>query len=178
MDHLPESNRTVMIPKARLIEEKVFNVSDREALRKRLNYWKFFNHKVVFTNGCFDILHPGHIDYLSKAADMGQLLVVGLNTDASVARLKGSDRPVNNQKARATMLASLFFVDAVVLFEEDTPYELIKMVQPDILVKGSDYKPEDIVGFDLIQDNNGQVVTIDFLEGYSTTGLISRLKSL
>lgn len=167
-----------MISKGRLIEEKIFSLSQREALQKKLNYWRFSDQKVVFTNGCFDILHPGHIDYLSKAADLGQKLIVGLNTDASVARLKGPARPINNQQVRAIMLASLFFIDAVVLFDEDTPYELIKMVQPDFLVKGSDYKPEDIVGFDVVQKKNGQVVTIDFLEGYSTTGLISKLKSM
>lgn len=129
--------------------------------------------KVVFTNGCFDILHRGHVEYLAKAADMGDVLVVGLNTDASVRRLKGESRPVNNQEARALVLASLSFVDAVVLFDEDTPYELIKAVRPDVLVKGADYKPEEIVGYDIVTSYGGKVEVVDLVEGYSTTQLLS-----
>lgn len=167
-----------MISKTTLISEKIFDISRLDVLEKRLKYWRFFNRSVVFTNGCFDIIHLGHLDYLSKAADLGNLLIVGLNNDESVTRLKGPERPVNNQLARATMLASLFFVDAVILFGEDTPYNLIKTVKPDILVKGSDYNIEDIVGYDVVQSYNGKVVTIDFLEGYSTSGIIGRLKSI
>ncbi len=129
--------------------------------------------KVVFTNGCFDILHRGHVEYLAKAADMGDVLVVGLNTDASVRRLKGESRPVNNQEARALVLASLSFVDAVILFDEDTPYELIKAVRPDVLVKGADYKPEEIVGYDIVTSYGGKVEVVDLVEGYSTTQLLS-----
>ena len=129
--------------------------------------------KVVFTNGCFDILHRGHVEYLAKAADMGDVLVVGLNTDASVRRLKGESRPINNQEARALVLASLSFVDAVVLFDEDTPYELIKAVRPDVLVKGADYKPEEIVGYDIVTSYGGKVEVVDLVEGYSTTQLLS-----
>ena len=128
--------------------------------------------KVVFTNGCFDILHRGHIEYLSKAADMGDVLVVGLNTDASVKRLKGEGRPVNHEEARALVLSSLSFVDAVVLFDEDTPYELIKAVHPDVLVKGADYKVEDIVGYDIVTSYGGTVTTVPLVEGYSTTKLL------
>lgn len=158
-----------------IINQKILSP---EQLSRSLAYWRFQNKKTVFTNGCFDILHLGHVDYLAKAADQGDILVVGLNTDASVQRLKGPDRPVNNQTARAQLLASLFFVSAIVLFDEDTPLELIKRVQPDVLVKGSDYKPEDIVGYDVVMAKGGKVVTIDFLEGYSTTGIINRfLKS-
>ena len=130
--------------------------------------------KVVFTNGCFDILHRGHIEYLSKAADMGDVLVVGLNTDASVRRLKGDGRPVNNEEARALALAALSFVDFVVLFDEDTPYELIKVVHPDVLVKGADYKPKEIVGYDIVTSYGGTVHTIPLVEGYSTTSIIER----
>jgi D-glycero-beta-D-manno-heptose 1-phosphate adenylyltransferase len=147
-----------------------------EELSCRLAYWRFKERKIVFTNGCFDILHLGHIDYLSKAADHGDVLIIGLNTDDSVRRLKGPGRPVNNEQARAEVLASLFFVSAVVFFEEQTPYELIKKVQPDVLVKGSDYKAEDIVGYDIVKAKGGEVVTIDFLHGYSTTGIINKLK--
>ncbi|MBR4803943.1 MAG: D-glycero-beta-D-manno-heptose 1-phosphate adenylyltransferase [Bacteroidales bacterium] len=127
--------------------------------------------KVVFTNGCFDLVHQGHIDYLSKARDLGDMLVVGLNTDASVRRLKGPRRPINDEYSRALLLASMVFVDYVVLFDEDTPYELIKAVQPDVLVKGSDYKPEDIVGYDIVMAKGGRVATLDFLPGFSTTAI-------
>jgi len=135
-----------------------------------LGVWRFQEKKIVFTNGCFDLLHLGHIDYLAKAKDLGDILVVGVNTDASVTRLnKGKNRPITDQQSRATLLASLFFVDAVVLFDEDTPYELIKTVQPDVLVKGSDYKPEEIVGYDVVTAKEGEIKTLDFLQGYSTT---------
>ena len=148
-----------------------------EKLKRLLATWKFQDKKIVFTNGCFDILHLGHIDYLSKAKDEGDILVIGLNTDNSVSRLKGKTRPFSDESSRAKILASLQFVDAVVLFDEDTPYELIKFVQPDVLVKGSDYKPEDIVGYDIVKAKNGKVVTIDFLDGYSTTAIEKKIKS-
>ncbi len=156
-----------------IINKKIL---DRKTLSAILAVWKFKQKKVVFTNGCFDILHLGHIDYLSKAKDLGDVLVIGLNTDLSVQRLKGKNRPVVNEGARAMLLASLLFVDAVVLFDEDTPYEFIKTVQPNILVKGSDYKEEDIVGYDIVKSNGGSIRTIDFLEGYSTTSIIEKLK--
>ena len=125
--------------------------------------------KIVFSNGCFDILHRGHVEYLAKAADFGDEMLIGLNTDASVKRLKGPSRPINDEYARAIVLAGLEFVSAVILFDEDTPYNLIKAVQPDVLVKGSDYKPEDIVGYDIVTAKGGRVETIDFVDGYSTT---------
>ena len=146
-------------------------------LAVRLEQWRAQGLKIVFTNGCFDILHRGHVEYLAKAADMGDVLVVGLNTDASVKRLKGEDRPVNNEEARALVLASLSFVDAVVFFDEDTPYELIKAVRPEVLVKGADYKPEEIVGYDMVTSYGGQVETVPLVEGYSTTSLLSALNS-
>ncbi len=145
-------------------------------LKSQLSIWRFQNKKIVFTNGCFDIIHAGHIDYLSKARDLGNILFIGLNTDDSVKRLKGENRPVNDENARAIILAALQFVDAVVLFDEDTPYNLIKTVQPDILVKGSDYKPEDIVGADIVLAKGGEIKTIDFLNGYSTSGIIERIR--
>ncbi len=156
------------------IEKKIL---DRKTLTSLLAVWKFKGKKVVFTNGCFDILHLGHIDYLSKAKDLGDILLIGLNSDSSVSRLKGEGRPVVNEKARANLLASLFFVDAIVLFDEDTPYELIRTVQPSILVKGSDYKEEDIVGYDIVKANGGSIKTLDFLEGYSTSSIIEKLKN-
>ncbi|MBW6498351.1 MAG: D-glycero-beta-D-manno-heptose 1-phosphate adenylyltransferase [Bacteroidales bacterium] len=165
-----------MTSKKQVIESKIIQSADSLELSRLINYWRLRNRKVVFTNGCFDILHLGHIDYLSKAADLGHELVVGLNTDHSVRRLKGPGRPVNDQDARARLLASLFFVSAVVLFDEDTPYELIKKVQPQVLVKGSDYKAEDIVGYDVVTARQGEVITIDFLEGFSTSAIIEKLR--
>ena len=133
--------------------------------------------KIVFSNGCFDILHRGHVEYLAKAADFGDEMLIGLNTDASVKRLKGPSRPINDEYARAIVLAGLEFVSAVVLFDEDTPYNLIKAVQPDVLVKGSDYKPEYIVGYDIVTAKGGRVETIDFVDGYSTTRTIEKSRN-
>lgn len=156
------------------LHELTSKILDTGSLNAQLKMWRNEDKKIVFTNGCFDILHRGHVEYLAQAADMGDILVVGLNTDASVSRLKGPLRPVNDEHARAMVLAALRFVDAVVLFEEDTPYELIKTVQPDILVKGTDYKPEDIVGYDIVMARGGEVKTIELVKGYSTTGIIER----
>ncbi|AQW86080.1 D,D-heptose 1-phosphate adenosyltransferase / 7-phosphate kinase [Campylobacter pinnipediorum subsp. caledonicus] len=130
------------------------------------------NKKLVFTNGCFDILHVGHTKYLSKARDFGDILVVGLNSDDSVKRLKGQTRPINNQDDRASMLSSLGFVDYVIIFDEDTPYELIKKLKPDILVKGADYKDKDVVGSDIVKD----VRLVEFVPNKSTTNIINRIK--
>ncbi len=152
-------------------------IIDRENLKNVIAYWHFKGYKVVFTNGCFDILHLGHVEYLSRARDLGDILILGLNTDRSVKKIKGKNRPVNNEEARALLLASLACVDAVVLFDEETPYDLIKTVQPNILVKGSDYKPHEIVGSDIVLKGGGKIETIDFLEGYSTTSIIDKLKS-
>lgn len=151
------------------------NILNRQKLENQLAIWRFQSKKIVFTNGCFDLLHLGHIDYLSKAKDLGDILIIGVNTDDSVRRLKGASRPITDEISRSTIIASLQFVNAVVLFDEDTPYELIKQAQPDVLVKGSDYKAEDIVGYDIVKAKGGEIVTIDFLEGYSTTGIIEKL---
>lgn len=150
---------------------------DKDALLTKLKEWKQQNSKVVFTNGCFDLLHKGHVDYLAKAADMGDKLVIGVNTDASVSKLKGPNRPIQDEQSRLQILASLGFVEAVILFDEDTPYELIQLVQPDILVKGSDYKPEDIVGYDIVTAKGGEVKTIDFLPGFSTSGIEQKIRN-
>ncbi|HSH52999.1 MAG TPA: D-glycero-beta-D-manno-heptose 1-phosphate adenylyltransferase [Bacteroidales bacterium] len=159
--------------KLAIIQSKIIDI---DQLNSRLAYWNFKNQKIVFTNGCFDILHRGHIEYLAQAANFGDILIIGLNTDDSVKRLKGDFRPVQDQYARALLLASLHFVSAVVYFNEDTPYSLIKKVQPDILIKGGDYHVEDIVGYDIVQKKGGQVKTIDFIPGYSTTTIIEKLK--
>lgn len=133
--------------------------------------------KIVFTNGCFDILHVGHKRYLQQAATLGDILVVGVNSDASVRRLKGPSRPVNNEQERAEMLSAMGFIDYVVIFDEDTPYELIKKIQPDVLVKGGDYKPEEVVGRDIVEDRGGRLELISFVEGKSTTNIINRINS-
>ena len=131
-------------------------------------------NRIVFTNGCFDMLHRGHVYYLSKAREMGSLLIVGLNSDDSVSRLKGDGRPVNKQNARAEVMGALGMVDYIILFGEDTPLDLISALRPDILVKGGDYKPEEIVGYKEVISSGGQVITIPILEGYSSTSIIER----
>jgi len=152
-------------------------VLDNHSLDLKLNEWRQANNKVVFTNGVFDLLHLGHIDYLSKAKDCGDILVVGVNSDISAKRLgKGSNRPITDEKSRSMIIAALQFIDAVILFDEDTPLELIKVVQPDVLVKGSDYKPEDIVGYDVVMAKGGTINTIEFLPGYSTTSIEQKIK--
>lgn len=147
-----------------------------EKLEHALARWKFFKKKLVFTNGCFDLLHLGHIEYLAKAADMGDVLIIGLNSDDSVRRIKGSGRPLNTQAQRAMLLASLSFVSAVVLFEEDTPLNLISKVEPDILVKGGDYKPEEVAGADIVRAKGGDVRIIELTPGYSTTEIEKKIK--
>ena len=133
--------------------------------------------RVVFTNGCFDILHSGHVTYLAQARQMGDLLVVGLNSDASVRRLKGQERPVNSQDARALVLAALEIVDYVTIFDEDTPYNLIAKVQPDVLVKGGDYQVDNIVGADIVRARGGKVLTVPLVPGFSTTSIIDKINS-
>ncbi len=132
--------------------------------------------RVVFTNGCFDILHPGHVSYLEKASRMGDVLVVGLNSDLSVKAIKGKGRPINKERDRAYVLSALSFVDYVTIFGEDTPLLLIKKLKPDVLVKGGDWKTKDIVGGDFVRSRGGRVVSIKFLKGYSTSSLISKMR--
>lgn len=157
--------------------EKIYDkILDEISLEERLNLWRGEGKTIVFSNGCFDILHRGHVEYLSKAADLGDKLIIGLNTDDSVKRLKGPSRPVNDEKARAVLLSALEFVDAVVFFEEDTPYNLIRRIQPDVLVKGKDYKAEDIVGYDIVISSGGRVETIELVDGFSTTKTIEKMR--
>lgn len=151
-------------------------IGDLEATRSKVEFWQREGEVVVFTNGVFDLLHIGHITYMAKAANLGERLVVGLNADSSVKRIKGESRPVNDQANRAALLASLFFVDAVVVFEEDTPINLISTLLPDVLVKGSDYTIDNIVGAKEVLANGGEVKTIDLVEGYSSTSIINRIK--
>lgn len=137
---------------------------------------RFFEEKIVFTNGVFDLLHLGHVDYLSKAKDCGNILVVGVNSDTSAKTLnKGVTRPLQDEVSRATILAALHFVDYVIVFNEETPYELIKAIQPDVLVKGADYKVEQIAGHDIVLAKGGEVKLIEFLEGYSTSNIEKKI---
>ncbi|PWG81083.1 D-glycero-beta-D-manno-heptose 1-phosphate adenylyltransferase [Pararcticibacter amylolyticus] len=151
-------------------------VKSLEDLLPLVHIWKFQEKKIVFTNGCFDLLHLGHIDYLAKAASMGQKLIIGLNTDKSVSDLKGPARPITDQHSRASILASLFFVDAVVYFSEPTPLNLISAIKPDVLVKGADYTIDRIVGADVVLANGGEVKTITYIEGYSTTAIERKIR--
>jgi D-beta-D-heptose 7-phosphate kinase/D-beta-D-heptose 1-phosphate adenosyltransferase len=156
------------------IPDKIFSLSE---LKHQLNRWRLLNKKIVFTNGVFDILHEGHIASLSEAALYGHVLIVGINSDASVKRLKGESRPVNNEGSRTLLMASLLMVDAVILFEEDTPLNLITAILPDVLVKGGDYTIEQIVGATEVITNGGEVKIVPILEGFSTTGIIEKMKN-
>lgn len=161
-------------PFTALVEDKIL---DWAGINKKIYLWRFKSEKIVFTNGCFDLLHRGHIQTLAEAAMFGTKLIVGLNADASVQRLKGNSRPVQDQNSRAILLASLFFVDAVVIFEQDTPLELIKHIQPDVLVKGGDYTPENIIGADIVTQKGGTVQVIPYLDGFSTSRLLFSQKT-
>ena len=152
------------------IESKIISASDFLKLKNK----KEIKGKIVFTNGCFDILHKGHIEYLSKASDFGTNLIIGLNSDSSVFRLKGKGRPVQDESSRALVLASLEFVDFVILFEEDTPIKLISSIQPDFLIKGGDYEAKNIIGYDFVTKNGGEVYCLNFVEGYSSSYIISK----
>lgn len=157
-----------------MTEEKIKNQAEALIL---VNEWKRTGKKVVFTNGCFDILHLGHVDYLEKARNLGDVLVVALNTDASVSRIKGPSRPIVDQHSRSRVMASLQFVDLVCFFDEETPLELISTLLPSVLVKGNDYLAENIVGADIVKSNGGEVKTIALVEGYSTTKIVNKIKS-
>jgi D-glycero-beta-D-manno-heptose 1-phosphate adenylyltransferase len=155
------------------IPDKIFTLYE---LAHQLKRWRLHNKKIVFTNGVFDILHEGHIASLSEAALYGHILIVGINANASVKRLKGESRPVNNEGSRTLLMASLLMVDAVILFEEDTPLNLINFILPDVLVKGGDYTLDEIVGAKEVMANGGEVKIVPILDGFSTTGIIERMK--
>ena len=174
---------THKLPALEIIQSKIFT---RETLLKPLIVWRFKGDKIVFTNGCFDLVHRGHIDYLAKASDLGGKLVVGINSDASVKRLKkGNARPLQDEQTRAMIIASFHFVGGVIIFDEDTPLDIINFVKPEVLVKGADYDAKEInkesskyiVGSDVVKANGGEVRTIEFLEGFSTTNIEQKIKN-
>ncbi|HRP01499.1 MAG TPA: D-glycero-beta-D-manno-heptose 1-phosphate adenylyltransferase [Candidatus Kapabacteria bacterium] len=148
----------------------------QELLVEIVKELKAIGKKVVFTNGCFDIVHTGHISYLNESKKLGDILIVALNTDDSVKKLKGELRPINNQHDRAIVVDALKSVDYVCLFSEDTPFNIIANIIPDVLTKGGDYVAEDIVGYDIVTQNNGQVIVINFVDGKSTTSIINKMK--
>lgn len=152
-------------------------ILDLNQAKKVISGWRKNDEKIVFTNGCFDILHLGHVDYLEKSRALGDRLVVGLNTDDSIKRLKGEKRPIVNEYSRARLMAALQFVDAVILFAEDTPESLIRTILPDILVKGDDYTLERIVGAEIVMANGGKVQTVKLVDGFSTTKIIEKIKT-
>lgn len=150
----------------------------KEALEaaKIVKHWQDEGFKIVFTNGCFDLLHLGHIDYLEKARNLGDKLVIGVNTDQSIKRLKGENRPITDERSRSRLLAAMEFVDLVILFDTDTPYELINLLKPDFLVKGNDYLSENIIGSEIVRKSGGSVETIPLVNGYSTSAIIKKIK--
>lgn len=158
-----------------LLQSKI--LSDPVVIDRAVAVWNFKGMKIVFTNGCFDLIHRGHIEYLAQASVLGDILVVGLNTDRSVKKLKGDNRPIQDEYSRALILASLSFVDYVILFDEETPEKLIERIKPNILVKGGDYKPEEIVGYSFVTGKGGKVVTIDIVENFSTSEIVKKIRS-
>jgi rfaE bifunctional protein nucleotidyltransferase chain/domain len=160
---------------SKVLKEKIVSGT---ALGDQLELWKSAGKSIVFTNGCFDLLHAGHIAYLSEAAALGDVLIVGLNSDSSVQTLKGLSRPINDEHTRAMLLSSMFFIDAVVPFSEETPLELIKTIMPDVLVKGGDYEVSQIAGSKEVLEHGGEVKILSFLPGYSSTSIIDKIRKV
>ena len=151
-------------------------ILDKERLLVKLTDWKEENKKIVFTNGCFDLIHLGHIEVIARSADLGDILIIGVNTDNSIKRLKGQNRPIVEEISRAKQLAALEFVDAVVFFDQDTPIDLIKVINPNVITKGGDYNTDQVIGNDIVTQNDGEVVIIPLTQGYSTTSILEKIK--
>lgn len=156
-------------------KSKIYKAGDN-FYKEIIDSWKQKSETIVFTNGCFDLLHIGHIHYINEASELGDKLVIGLNSDYSVKKLKGESRPVNNELSRAAILAFMEVTDLIIIFDTETPYELIKEIVPDVLVKGGDWKPEQIVGSDIVLRNNGIVKSLSFVEGYSSSAIIDKIQ--
>ena len=155
------------------IKSKIYSLSD---LKIQSDKWKENGEKIVFTNGCFDLLHRGHIEVLANTADLGDKLIIGLNSDSSIKELKGENRPIMDEISRAILLASLQFVDAIVFFSEETPYKLIETLVPDVLAKGGDYKVTEIAGNEVVLENGGEVILVPFIDGFSSTNIVEKIK--
>jgi len=155
------------------IKSKIYTLSE---LIEQSKIWRSKGDKIVFTNGCFDLVHRGHVEVLANTADLGDRLIIGLNSDTSIYKLKGEKRPIIDENSRAILLASLQFIDAIVLFSEATPYQLIESILPDILAKGGDYKVEEITGHELVLRNGGEVILVPFIDGFSTSNIINKIK--
>ena len=151
-------------------------ILDKERLLVKLTDWKEENKKIVFTNGCFDLIHLGHIEVIARSADLGDILIIGVNTDNSIKRLKGKNRPIVEEISRAKQLAALEFVDAVVFFDQDTPIDLIKVINPNVITKGGDYNTDQVIGNDIVTQNDGEVVIIPLTQGYSTTSILEKIQ--
>ena len=156
------------------INSKIFTL---EELKVQVDSWKKSGEKIVFTNGCFDLVHRGHIEVLARTADLGTKFIIGLNSDSSIKELKGESRPIVDENSRAILLAALSFVDAIILFSEDTPINLISTLVPDVLAKGGDYEIETIVGHKVVQENGGEVKLVPFVDGFSSTNIIEKIKN-
>ena len=158
----------------KLLKNKIIS---SEIILNKVKAWKKNNQKIVFTNGCFDIIHLGHIELLAKASDLGDKLIIGINSDLSVKSLKGKERPVLDEKSRSIIIAALNFVDAVVVFEELTPLKIIKKIQPEIIVKGGDYNEDDVVGKNFISKYNGSVIILPLTKGFSSTSILNKIEN-
>ena len=155
------------------IKSKIYSLSD---LKIQSDKWKENGEKIVFTNGCFDLVHRGHIEVLANTADLGDKLIIGLNSDSSIKELKGENRPIMDEISRSILLASLQFVDAIVFFSEETPYKLIETLIPDVLAKGGDYKVTEIAGKEVVLENGGEVILVPFIDGFSSTNIVEKIK--
>ena len=156
------------------LKAKIFHIEDLSQIIKE---WRLDGNKIVFTNGCFDLIHLGHLEVLARSADLGDRLVVGINSDKSIKRIKGKSRPIIEEDSRAKQLAAIEFIDAVILFNEDTPHNLISFINPDIITKGGDYKKNDVVGNELMNKKSGEVVIIPLTQGFSTTSILEKIKN-
>ena len=163
-----------MSKKLNKLKAKILKIKDLSQIIKQ---WRLNGDKIVFTNGCFDLIHLGHLEILARSADLGDKLIVGINSDMSIKKIKGSSRPIIEEDSRVKQLAAIEFIDAVILFNEDTPYDLINILKPDVLTKGGDYKKNDIVGNQLINKEQGEVVIIPLTQGYSTTSILEKIKN-
>ena len=156
------------------INNKIF---DLELLMKKIEKWRSENKKIVFTNGCFDLIHLGHIEILARSSDFGDKLIIGVNSDLSIKKLKGENRPIIQQSSRVRQLSALEFVDAVILFDEETPIKLIETIKPDVITKGGDYTAKNVVGNEVVSQKSGEVVIIPLTQGYSTTSILNKIKN-